>query len=97
MRKIKQIIPSSKVNMGGIILDQPLPSGNVDRIDPFLLIHHWHNIFPGSQMQNEVGVGPHAHRGFSPVTFIFKGGVHQQHYKRRRNTVDECRYGNCSQ
>ncbi|UCH66661.1 MAG: pirin family protein [Ignavibacterium sp.] len=78
MRKVKQVIPSSKVNMGGIILDQPLPTASVDQIDPFLLIHHWHNVLPGNQKQNEVGVGPHPHRGFSPVTFIFKGGVHHR-------------------
>ncbi len=78
MRKVKQIIPSSKVNMGGIILDQPLPSASVDQIDPFLLIHHWHDVLPGNQKQNEAGVGPHPHRGFSPVTFIFKGGVHHR-------------------
>jgi redox-sensitive bicupin YhaK (pirin superfamily) len=78
MRKVKQIIPSSKVNMGGIILDQPLPTASVDQIDPFLLIHHWYNVLPGNQKQNEAGVGPHPHRGFSPVTFIFKGGVHHR-------------------
>jgi redox-sensitive bicupin YhaK (pirin superfamily) len=78
MRKVKQIIPSSKVNMGGIILDQPLPTASVDQIDPFLLIHHWYNVLPGDQKQNEAGVGPHPHRGFSPVTFIFKGGVHHR-------------------
>ena len=78
MRKVKQIIPSSKVNMGGIILDQPLPTATIDKIDPFLLIHHWYNALPGDQKQNEAGVGPHPHRGFSPVTFIFKGGVHHR-------------------
>ena len=83
MRKVKQIISSSKVNMGGIIIDQPLPTAAIDKIDPFLLIHHWYNSFPGNQKQNEVGVGPHAHRGFSPVTFIFKGGV--QHRDSRGN------------
>lgn len=78
MRKVKQIIPASKVNMGGIILDQPLPTASFDQIDPFLLIHHWYKVLPGDQKQNEAGVGPHPHRGFSPVTFIFKGGVHHR-------------------
>jgi hypothetical protein len=27
---------------------------------------------------DHAGVGPHPHRGFSPVTFIFKGGVHHR-------------------
>ena len=78
MRTIRQVIQSRKVNMGGIILDQPLPVGGIDQIDPFLLVHHWSSRLPGGQHQKEVGVGPHPHRGFAPVTFIFKGGVHHR-------------------
>ena len=75
MRSIKQLVPAQKVNMGGHYLDQPLPTQQLDYIDPFLLIHHWENKLPGNQKPNEVGVGPHPHRGFSPVTFVFKGKV----------------------
>ncbi|UTW61510.1 pirin family protein [bacterium SCSIO 12741] len=78
MRNIKQIIPAQKVNMGGIYLDQPLPARGVDQIDPFLLVHHWSDRMPGGQRQQDVGVPPHPHRGFAPVTFIFKGGVHHR-------------------
>lgn len=74
-RTIDQIIPAQKVNMGGHIIDQPLPTRKIDNLDPFLLIHHWHNHLPGNQKQQDVGVGPHPHCGFSPVTFIFKGAV----------------------
>ena len=77
-RNISKVIPSQKVNMGGIILDQPLPSRGLDMVDPFLLIHHWDDKLPGGQKQNQAGVGPHPHRGFTPVTFIFKGGVHHR-------------------
>lgn len=78
IKTVKQIIPSQLVNMGGIILDQPLPYRGVDQIDPFLLIHHWSNRLSGGKKQKDLGVGPHPHRGFSPVTFVFKGGVHHQ-------------------
>lgn len=64
--------------MGGTILDQALPYRGVDQIDPFLLIHHWSDTLKGGKHQSEVGVGPHPHRGFSPVTLIFKGGVHHR-------------------
>lgn len=64
--------------MGGTILDQALPYRGVDQIDPFLLVHHWKDELEGGKHQSEVGVGPHPHRGFSPVTFIFKGGVHHR-------------------
>jgi len=75
MKTIKQIIPAQKVNMGGHLLDQPLPAQGVESVDPFLLIHHWESTLPGGQKENEVGVGPHPHRGFSPVTFVFKGSI----------------------
>jgi redox-sensitive bicupin YhaK (pirin superfamily) len=61
--------------MGGHYLDQPLPNENVEMIDPFLLIHHWADKMPGDERQKDVGVGPHPHRGFSPVTYIYKGDI----------------------
>ncbi len=64
--------------MGGILLDQPLPVGSVDQVDPFLLIHHWDDILPGNQSVNKTGVDPHPHRGFSPVTLIFEGSLHHR-------------------
>lgn len=64
--------------MGGIIIDQPLPIGELDQLDPFLLIHHWYQKYPGGRQQKELGVGPHPHRGFSPVTIIFKGALHHR-------------------
>jgi len=75
VKTIKKIIPAKKVDMGGHLLDQPLPTQEVNSIDPFLLIHHWIDKMPGGERQQDVGVGPHPHRGFSPVTFVFKGDV----------------------
>lgn len=77
-RTIHQIIPAQRINMGGHLLDQPLPSREVNQIDPFLLIHHWDKPIIAGGNQKELGVGPHPHRGFSPVTFIFKGSVRHQ-------------------
>ncbi len=89
MRSVKQIIKSEKVNMGGIILDQPLPNKLIDQIDPFLLIHHWDDVLKGGQSQKEVGVGPHPHRGFSPVTLIFKGGIQHRDSRGNNSIVTE--------
>ncbi|MFM1876166.1 MAG: hypothetical protein RL266_1903 [Bacteroidota bacterium] len=77
-RTINRVIPAQRVNMGGILLDQPLPMHGVDQIDPFLLVHHWDDTLPGGKHERELGVGPHPHRGFSPVTLIFKGAVHHR-------------------
>ena len=78
MRKVKSIHKSQKVNMGGIILDQPLPVGDLKYVDPFLLIHHWNEVLPGGQRQKDVGVGAHPHRGFSPVSVIYSGAIHHR-------------------
>lgn len=78
LRSINKIIKAEKVNMGGIMIDQPLPHSQLQQKDPFLLIHHWSSILQGGQRQKEVGVGPHPHRGFSPVTLVFKGALHHR-------------------
>jgi redox-sensitive bicupin YhaK (pirin superfamily) len=77
-RTIKKIIPSQKINMGGHILEQPLPNAVIDQLDPFLLIHHGEWQLAGNQRQQEVGIGSHPHRGFSPVTFVFNGDIQHQ-------------------
>lgn len=77
-RSIRKILKAQKVNMGGIFLDQALPLREADQIDPILLIHHWSDTLKGGKQQHQVGVGPHPHRGFTPVTFIFKGAVHHR-------------------
>lgn len=82
-RNIRAIYTAQKVNMGGIILDQAMPVEGLEHLDPFLLIHHWDRPLKGGQKQSEVGVGPHPHRGFSPVTLIYKGSV--QHRDSRGN------------
>lgn len=73
-----KVYPSHKVNMGAIQIDQPLPQVGLDQIDPFLLIHHWSDEFAGNQHPRDLGVGPHPHRGFSPVTVIFEGAIHHR-------------------
>jgi len=78
LKVIKKIIKAERVNMGGILLDQALPAGGYENIDPFLLIHHWSSYIKGGQKQEDLGVGPHPHRGFSPVTLVFDGGVHHR-------------------
>ncbi len=78
MKAISSISKAVKINMGGVFVDQALPIEGIESVDPFLLIHHWKSSFPGGQHQKEVGVGPHPHRGFSPVTVIYQGAVHHR-------------------
>lgn len=64
--------------MGGLPIRQPLPTQQVQQVDPFLLLHHANIKSPTHIEPDDAGVGPHPHRGFSPVTFIFQGGVHHR-------------------
>ena len=62
------------MDMGGTKVKQPLPTMKVEQVDPFLLLHHFGptRVGPGS---DPLGVGPHPHRGFEPVTFLYSGGI----------------------
>ena len=86
-KKLKKILPAFKVNMGGIILDQALPHKKVEMIDPFLLVHHLEHKFDKGTVQSQAGVPPHPHRGFAPVSFVFKGGVHHRDSTEKSSVV----------
>ncbi|MEM7039395.1 MAG: pirin family protein, partial [Bacteroidota bacterium] len=50
-----------------------LPYGQNGTIDPFIMLDHFgpKHVKPGQG----IGVNPHPHRGFEPVTFLFEGHV----------------------
>ena len=77
-RTVKTILYGQPFDMGGLPIRQPIPSGKTEQVDPFLLLHHADVKVPQHKPVDTSGVGPHPHRGFSPVTFIFKGGVHHR-------------------
>lgn len=77
-RSVSHLLYAEKFDMGGMPIRQPFPTMNVQQIDPFLLLHHADVKVPQHIEPDDAGVGPHPHRGFSPVTFIFKGGVHHR-------------------
>ncbi len=88
-RTVKILQFADMVDMGGFPVRQPLPTNRIEQIDPFLLLHHHAGkIQPGTRPQ-EAGVGPHPHRGFSPVTFIIKGDVHHRDSRGNSAVVKE--------
>ena len=77
-RSVKRVILAPDVMMGDVKLKQPLPVGEFDQIDPFLLLHH---VGPKHQIPGErsvMDIGGHPHRGFETVTFIFDGEIHHK-------------------
>ena len=71
-KTIQKIVESPLVNMGQIKLRQPLPTQGLENVDPFLLLHHY-GPYAISEFNNPFDLGPHPHRGFEPITLLFKG------------------------
>lgn len=87
-RSINKIIPARMYNMGDLKVRQPLPSPELDYLDPFVLLHHGHMVFDENATLNKSGVGPHPHKGFAPVTFLFKGSVNHRDSRGNNKTVN---------
>lgn len=77
-RTVSAVLYAAEIDMGGLTVRQPFPTTKFEQIDPFLLLHHANIEVSEDIKPGDAGVGPHPHRGFSPVTFIFKGGVHHR-------------------
>ena len=77
-KKVKITLPAEVIDMDGISVKQAFPTQKVPQIDPFLLLHHARVVTVNDRPARIQGVGPHPHRGFSPVTFVIEGEVHHQ-------------------
>ncbi|RLD29167.1 MAG: pirin family protein [Bacteroidetes bacterium] len=72
LNTIKTVGRSDFVNMGSIELRQPIPTQQIEMVDPFILLHHY-GPYAISEESNPFDLGPHPHRGFEPVTFLIQG------------------------
>jgi quercetin 2,3-dioxygenase len=72
LKTIQHKVTSPLVNMGPIRLRQPVPTQGIENVDPFLLLHHY-GPYAISEFNNPFDLGPHPHRGFEPITLLFKG------------------------
>jgi len=77
-KNVKHLIPAENINMGGLFIKQALPTQNVPQVDPYLLLHHATLRYNQNAPAIQQGVGPHPHRGFTPVTFVVEGDVHHR-------------------
>lgn len=77
-KTVKHILPAQTIDMGGFPVKQALPTNLMEQFDPFLLLHHGQIKPIHNRPANVQGVGPHPHRGFSPVTFVIEGEVHHR-------------------
>ena len=88
-RTVSRLLHADVVDMGELPVRQPFPTQQVEQIDPFLLLHHHVNELPEGVVPHRSGVGPQPHRGFSPVTFVYKGGVHHRDSRGNNSVVYE--------
>ncbi|MEH6536098.1 MAG: pirin family protein [Psychroserpens sp.] len=72
LNTIQNVERSDFVNMGPIRLRQPLPTQQIDMVDPFILLHHY-GPYEINADSNPFDLGPHPHRGFEPITFLVQG------------------------
>lgn len=77
-KQVRATLPAEMINMGGLFIRQALPTMQIQSLDPFLLLHDARLKFNANTPAKHQGVGPHPHRGFSPVTFILEGAVHHR-------------------
>lgn len=78
IKEVKHALRAELMDMGGIPIKQAIPTQKVEQIDPFLLLHHGTFHTNKDQKALHQGVGPHPHRGFSPVSFVLNGEVHHR-------------------
>lgn len=72
LNTIKRVGRSDFVNMGPIQLRQPIPTQDLEMVDPFILLHHY-GPYKIDKRNNPFDLGPHPHRGFEPITFLIQG------------------------
>lgn len=74
MRTIKKIHQAESRPIADLETHSPLPTRQLDQIDPFLFLnHHGPQIYPPNN--HGLPFGPHPHRGMQTVTFILKGDI----------------------
>lgn len=86
-RSVSHLLYAHLMDMGGLPIRQLLPTQQVQQVDPFLLLHHANIKVPVHRSPLHSGVDPHPHRGFSPVTFVFEGGVHHRDSRGNNSVV----------
>jgi quercetin 2,3-dioxygenase len=74
MRSIRAIHKAVYEPIRDLKTFRAMPTHSIDQLDPFLFLnHHGPQIYPPNN--HGLPFGPHPHRGFETLTFIFKGDI----------------------
>jgi len=74
MRTVKKIHNSEYRPIADLVTYSPMPTHNLDQIDPFIFLNH-HGPQDYKPHNNGLPFGPHPHRGMETVTFIIEGDI----------------------
>ncbi len=74
MRQIKNIHGSVYAPIADLETYRPMPTSGIEHLDPFLFLNH-HGPQTYGPNNNGLPFGPHPHRGFETLTYIFKGDI----------------------
>ena len=87
-KSINKIETGRPINVGSMKVRELLPTAS-GFFDPFLVFHHAETVIDKNIPISQQGVGPHPHRGFSPVSFIYRGGVHHRDSRGNNSVIYE--------
>ena len=71
-KTIRRLHPALRDDIGDLLTQRPVPSRQLEQIDPFLFLNH-HGPQVYGPHNRGLPFGPHPHRGFETVTFIVDG------------------------
>ena len=71
-KTIRRLHPALRDDIGDLLTQRPVPSNQLEQIDPFLFLNH-HGPQVYGPHNRGLPYGPHPHRGFETVTFIVDG------------------------
>lgn len=87
MRTIKNIHKATYEPIADLITYSPLPSKNIDQVDPFIFLNH-HGPQKFNPNNNGLPFGPHPHRGMETVTFILDGDIMHKDSGGNKSKID---------
>ena len=74
MRKVRQLHAALETPMADLVTFRALPTGSLPELNPFLFLnHHGPQVYPPHN--GGLPFGPHPHKGFETLTFVFDGEV----------------------
>ncbi len=74
MRKVRQLHRAEEAPMADLVTFRALPTGSLPQLNPFLFLnHHGPQVYPPHN--GGLPFGPHPHKGFETLTFVFDGEV----------------------